>query len=725
MNKAKLIVSFLVLAISYGSRASFRGAIAVWHFTNQEDKTKTNSYLAMYGNVVFVKLGKEETIASKRRGGDGRAAYFRGGWFSAGQGVAEELNISGNAISILVRVKADSIKGHVPLINKAGTAQTVAYSIALNRVGDAVIVEALVGNDHITGAHYLKHTLPKEKIHYWHDIIVRLDGKKAELFVDGSLVDEEVAVSELRNWNRKPFLIGAQYKASAGYGTADEKEVAYRFEGLLDHVAIWDRSLKDKEVQQLSGVEVLKDGRPTYYSELYRPQFHFSAKKNGLNDPNGLVYYNGVYHLFFQCWGYLYRPPNNKDWGHAVSRDLIHWQQTDDHITPHKMWGGVWSGSAVVDIHNVTGFQAGEEKPVIAFMTTIGTGDTVVGTRFTQSIAYSVDGGKTFNYYDQNPIIRNITDGNRDPKVVWDELSKQWVMALFMKDNEYAIFSSADLKAWKHLETITLEGVAECPGFEQLPVDGNPANKKWIFFGANGNYIIGSFDGKHFTAETKTQRGEYGGNYYAAQTWSNVTDGRSLLIAWMASPPYPGMPFNQQMTFPNELTLRTTPEGIRAFRMPVREIEKLYDKKWHWKNQVVQPGTNLFTELKHKLYDIELEIDMLEATTIHLAWEGVTIAYDAAVQQLSIGGNIVASGIPDFLMPPNPNRAPLKPVAGKIKLRVLIDRTSIEIFGNDGEIVMTTCYMPEEDKPGLSLTADSAIEIINANVHSLRSAWPQ
>ncbi len=725
MNSAKLIVSFLSLIISIYSRANFNDAIAVWNFGDLNDKTKVNSQLTLHGNIAFTKLEKEEKKASKLRGGDGIAARFMRGWFSAGQGADEELNFSGSVISILVRVKVDTIKGYTPIINKAGTAQSVAYSIALNRVGDAVVVEAIVGNDHITGAHYLKYVLPKEQLYDWQDIIVRLNGKKAELFVNGSLVDDEVAIGELRNWNRKPLLIGAQYKDPVGYGSVTDEDVAYWFEGLLDHVVIWKRSLEDKEVQQFSGVKKLTDGRASYYSEKYRPQFHFSAKKNGLNDPNGLVYHNGEYHLFFQCWGYPYRPANNKDWGHAISKDLVHWEQTDDHITPHKMWGGVWSGSAVVDINNVTGFQVGEEKPIVAFMTTIGAGDTVIGTRFVQCIAYSTDGGKTFTYYDQNPIIRTMSDGNRDPKVVWDDLSGQWIMSLFMKDNDYAIFSSSDLKEWQHLETITLEGVSECPGFEPLAVDGNPANRKWIFFGANGNYIIGSFDGKKFTTETKTQRGEYGAHYYAAQTWSNVTDGRSLLIAWMASPQYPGMPFNQQMTFPNELTLRTTPDGIKAFRMPVREIEKLYDKTWSWHKQIVQPGSNLFSDLRQELYDIELEIDINKASTVSLGWQGVAITYDAALQELSAAGSLVASGVPEFLMPPHPNKAPLKSVEGKIKLRVLIDRTSIEIFGNDGEVVMTTCYMPEEGKPGLSLTANTTITVIKADVRSLRSAWLQ
>ncbi len=725
MNKIRsgAILCLLFLSMAFQSVAHFKDAVAVWNFKSLDDKTKENSRLSAYGNVLFVKMNSSDAQASRVRGGDGVSAQFNGGWLAAGDGANNELALAGKTASFLIRVKPNNIKGFVPLIGKDGNAQSVAYRVALYEENGNVFVEALIGNDHVTGAHQLKYKLPKETINEWHDIVFRFNGKIAQLYVNGVLGDQEVVVGEIRDWNQKPFLIGAQLSSQAGYATLADKDVAFKFDGLMDHVVIWNRYITDKELQEYSGVKELTDGRPTYYGEKYRPQFHFSARRNGLNDPNGLVYYNGVYHLFFQHWGFPYRPVNNKDWGHAISTDLIHWQQTDDHITPHKIWGGAWSGSAVVDENNVAGFQTDKEKPIIAFITNIGAGDTVIGGRFTQCIAYSTDGGKTFTYYDQNPIIRNISDGNRDPKVVWDEGSQKWIMSLFMKDNDYAIFSSANLKEWQHLETLKLEGVSECPGFEPFAVDGDSTHIKWIFFGANGNYIIGSFDGKYFTPETSAQRGDYGSSFYAAQTWSNAPDGRSLHIAWMASQQYPDMPFSQQMTFPTEMTLRTTKSGIKAFRLPVREIANLYDKTWSWNDRSLTKGADLFKELTDELYDIDIEIDVKTSSLVEMKLRNVILSYDVAKQTLSLGGSITSPGIPAFLMAGTPNYAPLNLVDGKIKLRILLDRTSVEIFGNDGEMVMTSCYMPEQDERNYSLTANSDIHVVRGVVNSLKPAW--
>ena len=177
----------------------------------------------------------------------------------------------------------------------------------------------------------------------------------------------------------------------------------------------------------------------------------------------------------------------------------------------------------------------------------------------------------TFTYYDQNPVIGNIYNSNRDPKVVWDEGSKKWIMSLYMdKASDFGLFSSTDLKEWTYLNTVSLMVLQNARDSKSFPVNGNENNKKWLFFGANGNYMIGSFDGINFKPETKVIRGDYGRNFYAAQIWNNVPDGRHIHIAWMPTQRYPDMPFEQQMNFPTELTLRTTSEGIRVFRVPVR-----------------------------------------------------------------------------------------------------------------------------------------------------------
>ena len=315
------------------------------------------------------------------------------------------------------------------------------------------------------------------------------------------------------------------------------------------------------------------------YQEKYRPQFHFTAKKNWLNDPNGLMYYKGEYHLFFQHnpfgikWG-------NMTWGHAVSPDMVHWKQLDHAIEPDKL-GTIFSGSGVVDVNNTAGFQTGEEKVLVCIYTSAGgTSDESKGQPFTQSIAYSNDKGRTWTKYENNPVIKHIVSSNRDPKVIWHEPSQKWVMALFLDGNVYELFESPNLKEWKGMSLVHLPGAGECPDIFELPVDGDLDNKKWVFWGGNGNHLIGIFDGNRFNAESEVLRTEFGANCYAAQTWDNIpdSDGRRLQIAWMSGGNYPDMPFNQQMSFPCELTLRTTPEGIRLFREPVKEIENLHQK---------------------------------------------------------------------------------------------------------------------------------------------------
>lgn len=732
MKTIYLLLAPVFVFVSCLSDSPFQDAVAVWQFAQPVDTVQLVP--ALHGDVRFIPLDASEVAASKARNGNGAVAAFSGGWLDAGQGVAGELNLAGREVTLLARIKADSVIGSHPILTKTGTDRNIAYSLSLERRDDGAYLEALLGSDEIGGAHYLKYKLPGEELLDWHDVLFRFNGQTSQLYVDGYLRDDEVTVGTVRDWNRRPVQIGARYKSSAGYGEGFGKDsIEACFYGRMDHVAIWNRYLADAEVEKLSGVDELREGKPEYYKETYRPQFHFTARKNWLNDPNGLVYYDGVYHLFFQ---YMppYRPGAYKDWGHAVSTDLVHWKQIPKHITPHKVWAGCWSGSAVVDEHNCAGLQTGKEKTIVAFLTNGGHPAEGLGPLCTQCMAYSTDGGTTFTYYDQNPVIRNLHNANRDPKVVWDEDSRQWIMSLYMDEGyDFALFASTDLKQWRHLSTFTLDGVAECPGFEPLPVDGDTERKKWIFFGANGNYRIGSFDGKAFRPETKVLRGDYGKNFYAAQTWSNVPDGRCLHIAWMPTRRYPGMPFEQQMNFPTELTLRTTPEGIKAFRNPIREIRTLYDKEYRWSRRIFQPGDNLFNELRSDLYDISLEVAASSSGSFEIGIRGATITYDAVRQKLSCGGpcldhaiipeNWRASKENEVDFSNNLGEAPLFPRDNKIKLRILVDRTSIEIFGNDGEVVLTSCFMPQEENKMYSFTSKDKVELIKAEVHSLKSAW--
>ncbi|MDR3712160.1 MAG: GH32 C-terminal domain-containing protein [Puia sp.] len=680
-----------------------------------------NSQLRQQGAVQFVDLTGDEKRASENDGGDGKAVYLDGSsWFSAGQGANGELNITGKGITLFVRMKADTIKEYSPLLTKSGNDQNMAYSIALHKEEGDVYIEAMLGSDDIGGAHLLKYRVPKEEWLKWHDILFRFNGKISELYIDGVLRDNEVTVGETRDWNHQPVLIGAQYKLPYTSGDSAKNSIESTFKGWIDCVAIWNQYVTDDKVASLSGATQLKnDGLPEYYKEKYRPQFHFTARKNWLNDPNGLVYYNGTYHLFFQ-----YMPPHRhgayKDWGHAISKDLVHWEQVPQHITPHKVWGGCWSGSAIVDLNNASRFQTGSEKPIIAFITNGGSPDDGFGPKCTQCIAYSTDGGETFTYYDQNPVIKNINGSNRDPKVVWDPKSRKFILSLYMdKDNDYGLFSSADCKNWEYLSTVSLKGVTECPGFQPLPVDGDTSKMKWLLFGANGHYVVGSFNGKTFTPETDVQTIDYGKNFYAAQTWNNSPDGRCIHIAWMPTKPYPGMPFEQQMTFPTELSLQTTPAGIRVFRTPVKEISNLYDKEVKWQKTLTSQSENPLKDLTNDLYDISLEVDVRKAASFNIMVRGATIHYDAVRQMISFGGPTVDSAKTSRSI--NLGEAPLRLANGKVKLRILVDRTTVEIYGNDGQVVLSSCFMPEEAM-SYALTTDGEINAV-ARIHSLKSAW--
>ena len=869
-----------------GAAASspFDNAVAVWHMADLNDTAGKNSALTANGDVTCqVKLEGAERDASLRRGGDGCVARFDGGWLDAGQGAGGELNLTGNAMTTAMRVRDPSGKWGSPLFGKKDVGTRLAYSIVSggqlaaathwpeqpNVDGSNPVFLAEIGSDAVTGVHQVTTLVEPPGLTDWHDVVVRFDGKTLQLFVDGNLRDDEVAISALRTNKSVPCLIGAEPCEVAGMvnggmeantpgvvktpelrpeivfdnfesgsyqqwtvegeafgkrpskagelvhnepiknregnyladsmlslsdvptgkltsapfaiprryigfriaggnhaertcmnllvdgkvvrtATGDNSETLVAkmwdvgdlegkqarleivdaesggwghvlldlvvftdqvgvkpatFHGLVDHVALWNRALSDAEIATISGVSQVGDKRPRYYGEKYRPQFHFSAQKYWLNDPNGLVYYEGIYHLFFQLWP-PGRPPAYKEWGHAVSTDLVHWQQLPSAITPHEIWGGCWSGSAAVDWKNTTGLQTGKDKPIVAILTTGGKGPNI------QSLAYSVDGAKTFQYYDKNPVLGHIVGLNRDPKVVWHAPTHQWIMALYLAGNDYLLLASPDMKTWEQICNLNLPGVTECPDLFPLAVDGDPTKTKWVFWGADGNYLVGAFDGRTFKQEGGMQKADYGNAFYAAQTWSDIpeADGRRIQIAWMGVGEYPGMPFNQQMSFPTELTLRNTPDGLRLYRMPVREITRLHQRERAWSNVVLQPGDNPFADLSGDTFDISAEFELGDAKVLGIKVRGEPVQYDVAAKTLSCRGR----------------SAPLSPENGRFQLRILVDRTSVEVFGNDGRVVLTCCFLPPDDNKNLELYAVGGnAKVIAAKVYPLKSIWNQ
>ena len=448
------------------------------------------------------------------------------------------------------------------------------------------------------------------------------------------------------------------------------------------------------------------------YREPLRPQFHFSSKRGWINDPNGLVYYDGEYHLYYQHnpfgWDHS-RNDFNKTWGHAVSTDLVHWKELPGAIHPDHL-GTIYSGSMVVDEHNTTGFQTGKEKPLVAIYTSAGgRSPWSEGKRFSQSIAYSNDRGRTFTPYEGNPVQPHIEYINRDPKVLWHEPTRQWVIVLHFNERAMAFFTSKDLKSWQYQSELENRRVSDCPELFQLPIDGDEQNKKWIMYGGSGAYLVGDFDGKEFTPETEVIRFSYGNCFYASQTFSNIPeqDGRRIQIAWGVIP-MREMPFNQQMLFPVELTLRTTDEGLRMFAYPVAEIERIHEKEQTWSDGQLEPGQNILSGIVDELLDIDAEFEIGGAEEFGFLIHGVPVKYNVDKNELSCGNR----------------KAILDPIDGKIRLRILVDRATIEIFAGDGRVYMPIRAIPKGDKRGLAVFTEGGNALIRSlKVYSLDSIW--
>jgi sucrose-6-phosphate hydrolase SacC (GH32 family) len=380
----------------------------------------------------------------------------------------------------------------------------------------------------------------------------------------------------------------------------------------------------------------------------------------------------------------------------------------------------MFSGSGVVDWNNTTGFQTGDEPPLILIYTNAGNNSRwSEGKPFTQGIAYSNDRGRTWTKYRGNPVQGRLRKANRDPKVIWWEETQEWVIVLYLRDGDVAFFTSPNLKRWE-LQS-TMESFHECPELFPLAVDGDEDNKKWIHYGAHGEYLIGDFDGKKFTRETEGIRFNYGNCFYASQTFSDIPedDGRRIQIAW-GRIDLPDMPFNQMMTFPVSLTLHSTDEGLRMFAYPVKEIENIHGKKHQWKHKDLKPGKNLLEKVKGNLFDIEAEIDVRRAKEVGFEINGFRVSYNVEDKRL-IGGK----GEEGDEFSSGETTAKLSPVDGKIKLRILADRPSIEIYANKGRVYMPMQAIRDLDNKSLKIYSKGGnAHIEELTVYEIKSIWP-
>jgi levanase/fructan beta-fructosidase len=316
-----------------------------------------------------------------------------------------------------------------------------------------------------------------------------------------------------------------------------------------------------------------------------------------------------------------------------------------------------------------------------------------------QCISYSLDHGRTWKFYDKNPILNHR---ERDPKVFWYAPGKHWVMMLY-GDSQYHVLTSKNLLSWND-EKHPIKDSYECPDFFELPVDGDRNSMKWVLIQGNGNYSIGTFNGMEFKEETVRNPCDIGPNFYATQTWGNVEtgDGRRIQTAWMRGPSFPDMPFNQQISFPCELTLHNTPKGLRVYREPIREIALLHRGQDAWTNRTLRANQVLPLEPSGQLFHIQAEVAIPEGAKLTFNLRGIPVV---------LTSKTIESGTS-----PTPVQDQIKTV------EILVDRCSIEAFVNHGEISATRFVLPKEN--GLSVKAEGGpVMIRSLNIFSLNSAW--
>lgn len=472
--------------------------------------------------------------------------------------------------------------------------------------------------------------------------------------------------------------------------------------------------------------------------ETYRPVYHHTPVYGWMNDPNGMFYKDGVYHLYFQYnpYGSMWA---NMTWGHSTSTDLTHWTYEGTAIVPDA-WGAIFSGSCVVDKDNTAGLGKGA---VVAFYTSAKS--TPWGDVQSQSMAYSLDNGKTFIKYEHNPILTSTERDFRDPKVFWYAPGKHWVMMLAV-GQEMQIYSSGNLKDWKKESSFGAMqgahgGVWECPDLVEVAVEGSK-EKKWVlicnlnpggpFGGSAAQYFVGSFDGKKFVNESSTQTKwlDWGKDNYATVTWSNAPAGRCIALGWMSNWQYannvPTTQYRSANTLARDLTLYRVGGELYLKSKPSPEIKKARAEEKKIPTFEVKGNYEVASLLADNkgAYEIEMTIEnkgtsKIDFSLMNEKGEKVAMYYDVVRKQFVMDRS--ASGIVGFSRDfPAVTVAPVRNT-DQIHLRLFIDRSSVEVFGEDGEYVMTNLVFPAEPYNRMVFSSDKGSYIVKSmNVYRLQ-----
>ena len=496
----------------------------------------------------------------------------------------------------------------------------------------------------------------------------------------------------------------------------------------------------------VSTITTVTMNRKTAYLEKYRPQFHYTPEAHWVNDPNGMVYFEGEYHLFYQYhpyskqWGPMH-------WGHAISSDMVHWEEYPIALYPDE-FGTMYSGSCVVDVNNTSGFfnDAPGQTGIVAIYTS-------AGLRQQQSIAYSLDKGRTWiKYNNGEPVIKTADDptgdeGFRDPKVFWHEESNQWMMAI--AGGPLRFYSSHNLIDWTYesgyMHDQTIEGKlvrnihSECPDFFQLPVQGG-SGSKWVLLSSGKNYIIGDFkkvNGKwHFLPDSGNRIDmNFGCDNYAAQTYSDTPDGRRIMVNWMTEFAYTGDlanitdPYNGAFTMAYELNLKNTTDGIRIYQTPIEEYKSLRKTPYVFENvTVTATSENILKDIRSNQFEIVAEFTPAAGTRqvgFNLRkgnGQKTSVYYSISSQE--VGLNRITSGAsPNSHFPKTFRQSNVKLENGKIKMHIFVDWSSIEVFVNDGKAVCTALIFPDGESKEMDLFVQGGSAECNVTVYPLKRIW--
>jgi fructan beta-fructosidase len=473
------------------------------------------------------------------------------------------------------------------------------------------------------------------------------------------------------------------------------------------------------------------------YTEQYRPQFHFSPATNWCNDPNGLVYNNGTYHLFYQHnpfgnqWGHM-------TWAHASSKDLIHWKHLPIAI-PEENGVMIFSGTCVVDKNNTSGFGKDGKIPMVAVYT-----GHIENVNQSQHIAYSLDDGVTWTKYANNPVLDLHKKDFRDPKIFWHQQKKYWVMALmFPVEHMVQFYSSKNLKDWNHLSDFgpasDTSGVWECPDLTQVPVEGVPGKKKWLLQmsqNASMQYFVGEFDGTKFISENpvdKIYRPDYGPDYYAAITYNQLPATHlPTAIGWINNWYYandiPTTPWKSAMALPRTLSVKKINNEWLLIQKPIAVTNSLQKKIFSLQNELVNENKLLSVKSKQFKIEVSIEPSASSVSGVRLAIGDTTyfeMGYDAAKQLFYIdrskSGNIFLNE--NFKKMSRFEKA-IALKSKKLQLHVYYDNSIVEIFVNGGEAVFTTQIFTDINNNGIELfSLGGKSKFSNLSLWEMKSVW--